>query len=166
MKRLSICFIVICLLISCSYAEKNVTQKTKQSSKSQNKNIKVKNLNEIDDKTLKKILQEQGPLDYFPNNISIIKFGTINNKEATYHIIITTLIWGNARMTKRLVILSDKLNYLGNFRIYDNPTKIKNYKIIFPYANDDGNEILLNIKKIPEKVFLDGEDSVFDASLR
>jgi len=115
--------------------------------------------------TIKDILKKEAPYAYFPEDAEIEKVGTIIGKNFIYRIFLSKLEWGNQRLTLRLLLFSEDWHYLGNYGLSEDPIIIQDNIIIFPFNKNDGNKIVFNSKKIPPKVYLDGEVIEFDNSL-
>lgn len=110
------------------------------------------------------LLDKQAPKGMFPKNTKIMFLGTVRGKHASYNVIFTSLVWGQAqRETARLVIFSLNWKYLGNYgEIYTPPSLIQHGVLYWPYPAELGNKISLMGHSPPKKVVLNGEVYLFD----
>lgn len=110
------------------------------------------------------LLERQAPKGMFPKNTKLTFLGTVTGKHVSYHVIFTSLVWGQAqRETARLVIFSCDWKYLGNYgEIYTPPSNIRNGVLYWPYPAELGNKISLAAYNPPRKVVLNGELYYFD----
>lgn len=156
-----ICIVFIISLTAC-YAGQGVTQESQTCShRISNTSIHAVST----DKQILDILIKQAPKGMFPLSTKVIFLGTVKNNHASYNLVFTSLIWGEAkRETARLVIFSSDWRYLGNYGgIYKPPSVIYKGVLCWPYPARLGNQISLTGPNLPRKVVLNGEIYYFDA---
>lgn len=87
---------------------------------------------------------------------SIQEVGSIESGEKKFDIYYYAREFSNQRLTQRLLVVEGG-KYLGMYALNDKPIKIEGDKILFPYAEENGNSISIVDGKVPAEAFLDGE---------
>lgn len=129
------------------------------------KNFKTKTFNDLSNKELLKLLRDEGPEERFAldtehkdSELILKKLGTIKYGTKLYHIVFFQNYWGNARVTERLIFISENLHYLGDYyitghprpRIFKNSIRFGSYKLP------------LNKNCLVKEILLEGEIHSFD----
>ncbi|MBB4638477.1 hypothetical protein [Longimicrobium terrae] len=66
-------------------------------------------------------------------------------------------VFGNHRMTHRLIFISNVEGYMGMYDVPGPPSRIEGERIIYDLPVDEGNEIRIRDGRPPRSVHLDGE---------
>ncbi len=108
------------------------------------KNVKYKNFKSLNQKDLLKLLRNEAPKGYFEldkeyegSKLFLKKLGSLKYGNKIYHLVYSQLFWGNARVTERLIFISEKFHYLGDYyitglatpRLLNNSVLIGKYKL-------------------------------------
>lgn len=108
------------------------------------------------DLSISEILTAGGFSGILDDASSIQKVGSIESGEKKFDIYYYAREFSNQRLTQRLLVVEGG-KYLGMYALNDKPTKIEGDKVLFPYAEEDGNNISIVDGKVPAEAFLDGE---------
>lgn len=99
--------------------------------------------------------------DYFSSEDNLIYVGRItSDAKEKYDVYFNEHLFGNDRMTCRLIFFDAAGTPLGCYKVSDKPIIKENY-LVFPYDEKVGNTIGIE-EMIPDSIYLDGEIFLFE----
>ena len=104
---------------------------------------------------IESVLLKGGFSGIFDKNAKMFSIGQYKSGKIDRKVYYYEREFGNARLTKRVVIVSGNV-YSGMYSVPDDPPVLKDGVIIFP-NQDDGCCISLKDEELPQKVLIDGE---------
>lgn len=107
------------------------------------------------------ILLAEACQDSFIGSYDLNYFGTVHSEITCFHLYVFLREFGNKRLTKRLIILSHDLHYLGMYEIPELPKMVDGNVVMFPLEEKWGNKIVFKGDHIPQEIYLDGESYTF-----
>ena len=110
---------------------------------------------EIKETNVQSVLLKGGFSGIFDKNAKMFFIGQYENGNINRKVYYYEREFGNARLTKRVVIVSGNV-YSGMYSVPDDPPVLKGGVLIFP-NQDDGCCISLKGEALPKEVLIDGE---------
>jgi hypothetical protein len=112
---------------------------------------------------LKSLLESQGFSGGFEGRVRISRLGEMNcaanNLQVYYYTWEETNPPGEAiHAAYRILFFKDSTTYLGQYQVGDRPKLLQSNKLVFNYAEGDGNTIQCDQNGLPESVLINGED--------
>ena len=112
---------------------------------------------------IREVLDAEAPRGRFPESSDLNYCATLETDEEELIVVTSELLWGNNRLTKRIIILSGSREYLGNYQVDDLPIGTDGTSLIFPYKENLGNKIDFSSGQPPSEIYLDGLLRDFEA---
>ena len=115
---------------------------------------------------LKKLLESQDFSGGFEGRVHISRLGEMDcagsKLQVYYYTWEETHPPGDAiHAAYRVLFFKDSTTYLGQYKVSDRPKLQNANKLVFPYAESDGNSIQCDRNGLPQSVLADGEDLIF-----